>query len=378
MHKNFVEHKSSLATSLHLWLAPLSCALIMLAPLIRFASNFGLIVDAVGLLLLIFCIVLQGTIRPIQYLDRFMICIIFYLLGLVILSSTFVGTEMAFVKALNIFIAGFIFFITILAFNKSPDIKIFSIVFILLSFFFTALSFEKGLDMIYEKRLIYSFSTAISIFSIYALWGEYAKFWQKLILIGFLFPFIYWGTMSGNRSLFVIVIFCISFHYLYFHKNPLKAVLFFLPFLFFLGFIYWYLASESILILRILAIADTGIGREEIWSSSLSGIIQSFPMGAGISESYQYLPGFFWPHNIILELLLELGVFSIPIILALVLIPFLNIYSKSKEKKFFYLVFIICLLNFMKSFSLGDIRLLTLPLALLVIAMRKQPKVGLN
>ena len=377
MHKNFVEQKSSLVVRLHRWLAPLACGIILIAPIIRFSTNFGIIVDAVGLFLLIICVALQGIVRPVQYLDGVMLSAVSYLLVVVILSAIFVGTEMAFEKALGIFVGGCVFYIMIFAFNEAPDVRAFGITFIFLSFIFIALSFQKGLEAVYEKRLLFSFACAIAIFSIY-FFSLTAKWWQNFFLIGLVIPFIYWGTMSGNRSLLLISVLTISFHYMFFHKKRLTATLIFLPSAAAFGFIYWYFFSDSVMIARILATSDVGLGREGIWAASFSGIMETFPMGAGINESYRYLPGFFWSHNILLELLLELGVFSIPILLVSVSITFLAMFSRKKEQVFFLMIFLICLLNFMKSFSLGDVRLLTLPLALLIITMRKLPNVGVN
>lgn len=378
MHKNFAEHKYFLTIRLHLWLSSLSCVIIMIAPIIRFSTSLGLIVDAVGMALLITCVFLQGSVRPIQHLDRMMIAMFSYFLALVILSAIFVGTEMAFEKALGVFIGGCIFYVAIFAFNEALNVRIFCITVILLTFIFTALSFQKGIEAIVEMRLLFSFACPIAIFSIYILLLT-AKWWQSFLLLGLLIQFIYWGTETANRGLFIITILIVSFHYIFIHKKSWKAKLMLLPTIAAFVSAYWYFFFDSAMMFRILSSSEAGSGREDIWAYSLSGIIETFPTGAGINESYRYLPsGFFWSHNIILELFLEFGIFSIPIIFALLAIIFLGLHSKRKEQIFFLMVFLICLLNFMKSFSLSDVRLLTLPMALLIIAMRKKPNLDLN
>ena len=309
MHRSKYNKRYPISNKLHYLLAPMACAIIMIAPVIRFSSNFGIAIDAIGLFLLIICIFLLGNTRRVEYLDSLMITTIGYFLFLVFLSAIFVATDMAFQKAISILFGCIIFVITIFAFDKPPDIKPFSIIFISLSFVFTALSFQKGIDAVYEMRLLFSFNIAISIFSIYFL-SLNTRWWKKIFLIFPLIPFIYWGTMTGNRSIFLISLLTISFHYLFFHHKPLKAILIFLPSVCVIGIIYWYFFSESVMVARILASPNVGLGREEIWSSSINGIFQTFPMGAGINESYKYLSEHFWSHNILLELLLEFGIFS--------------------------------------------------------------------
>ena len=301
----------------------------MISPIIRFSTNLGLIVDALGLILLIISAFLLGSKRKIQYLDRLALMIITYFIVLVAFSAILIGTDMAFEKTIAIILSGVIFFVTIFAFNESPDLRVFSITFISLSFIFTAISFQKGLAAIYEMRLLFSFSCAISIFSIYFLL-EGTKWHEKIFLFMLLMPFIYWGTLSGNRSLLLITLLIISFHYLFYNRKTFKAVLIFVPLSGTLGSLYWYFFSETKMITRVLTTLEAGTGREAIWSSSLSGIIETFPIGAGVNESYHYLPGFFWSHNIFLELLLEFGVFSIPIILVVGSITLIAIFSKKK------------------------------------------------